>query len=252
MRLFNQRTRNYRAVLQHVLQIDKVAVMHMLSEIIGVVEVNNPLVVRRYDIFGQKNPAGKIFRNFTRHIIALNAVHRGVFIGIFLLYLFVVTFDKRKNMRVRSIGFARQRTGKTVSNVLSGKRKGVYRHKAILHHILNLFHGYGTPHVITFLLYVRRKSNDFLVGNFGEIVHFLVGFAYRVNDFLPVEQHFLPVSFNDLHVASLPFAFTSPYSPYLRGVSFLSHRLCLYFTKTQYIVIRALTIIPYFVCMSSK
>ena len=55
MRLFNQRAGNDRAVLQHILQIDQIAVVHMLGEIIRVVEVDDALVVRVDDVLRQQH-----------------------------------------------------------------------------------------------------------------------------------------------------------------------------------------------------
>ena len=52
MRLFDIRSAYNRAVLQHVFEIDEVAVMHVLSKIIGVVEVNDTRFVRGDYIFG--------------------------------------------------------------------------------------------------------------------------------------------------------------------------------------------------------
>ena len=53
MRLFDIRSAYNRAVLQHVFEIDEVAVMHVLSKIIGVMEVNDTRFVRGDYIFGQ-------------------------------------------------------------------------------------------------------------------------------------------------------------------------------------------------------
>ena len=50
----DERAGDDRAVLQHVLQVDQVAVVHMLREVIGVVEVDDALVVRLDDV----RPAG--------------------------------------------------------------------------------------------------------------------------------------------------------------------------------------------------
>ena len=208
MRLFDQRTGNHGAVLQHIFQIHEVAIVHVLRKIIRVVEMNNPLVVRRHDIFGQQNTARQILGNFARHIIALHAVHRGVLIRIFLFHFFVVAFDQRKNMRVRRVRLSRQRAGITVRYVLPRKRESVHRHQTVLHHILNFFHGNGAPHVIALFFHVGGKSYDFVVRNFRKIVHLLVRAAYRMNDFISVEYNFLSVSFNNLHsLFVLPFFF---------------------------------------------
>ena len=43
------------AVLQHVLQVHQVAVVHMLGEIIGVVEMDDALLMGLHDILGQQH-----------------------------------------------------------------------------------------------------------------------------------------------------------------------------------------------------
>ncbi len=55
MRFFNHCIGNDRTVLEHILQIHQIAVVHMLCEIVGVMEVNNPILVRLDNIFGQQN-----------------------------------------------------------------------------------------------------------------------------------------------------------------------------------------------------
>ena len=54
VRFFDKRTRNNRTILQHIFQVDQIAIVHMLREIVRVVEMNNPFVVRRYDIGRQQ------------------------------------------------------------------------------------------------------------------------------------------------------------------------------------------------------
>ena len=45
------------AVLQHVLEVHEVAVVHMLREVVGVVEVDDALVVRLDHLGGQQHAA---------------------------------------------------------------------------------------------------------------------------------------------------------------------------------------------------
>ena len=94
MRLFDIRSAYNRAVLQHVFEIDEVAVMHVLSKIIGVVEVNDTCFVRGDDVFRQQNTLGYVLADFARHIVSLNAVDGRVFVGIFLFDFLVVALDK--------------------------------------------------------------------------------------------------------------------------------------------------------------
>ena len=95
MRFFNHRFGNNRAVLEHILQIHKVAVVHMLGKIVGVVEVDNPLFVRFDNVFGKQNTFREVFAHLARHIVTLHRVDRRVFIGIFLFDFFVVALNQR-------------------------------------------------------------------------------------------------------------------------------------------------------------
>jgi len=66
----------------------------MLGVVIGIVKVDNSLVVRLDYFLGQQNSVGKVARNFTRDVVALGGVDYGVFIAVFLFGLFVVALDK--------------------------------------------------------------------------------------------------------------------------------------------------------------
>ena len=60
MRLFNHRAADNGAVLQHVLKIDKVAVMHMLCKIIRIVEVDYAFFVRLNNVLRQKDSSCEV------------------------------------------------------------------------------------------------------------------------------------------------------------------------------------------------
>ena len=134
--------------------------MHMLRKIVRIVKMNNSLVVSGDDVLGQKNTPSEVFRDFSRHIIPLNAVDCGIFIGIFLLYLFIITFDERKNLRVRRVGFSDEGARITIRNIFAGKDKGLHVHQAIFYHVLDFFHIDGTPHLRTLFHHVVRKRAD--------------------------------------------------------------------------------------------
>ena len=80
MRLLNQSSADNRAVLKHIFKIYKVAVMHMLSKIISVMEMNYSLLMRFYNIRREQNTLCYILTDFARHIVALNAVYGRVFV----------------------------------------------------------------------------------------------------------------------------------------------------------------------------
>ena len=143
MGLFNERSGNNRSVLQHVFQIYQVAVVHVLRKVIGVVEVDNALFVRLYHIFGKKDAGSKVLRNLARHVVALNRVYRRVLVGVFLLNLFVVTFDESKDFVVGGVGMALDVLHITVNDVPTGNFKLLKRHNLVFYHILDFLNGNG-------------------------------------------------------------------------------------------------------------
>ena len=62
---------DYGSVLQHVFQVNKVAVVHVLGKIVSVVEVDKALVVGGGNVFVQEEAAGNVFAYFPGHVIAL-------------------------------------------------------------------------------------------------------------------------------------------------------------------------------------
>ena len=96
MRLFYQRVADDCAVLQHILQIDKIAVVHVLCEIIGVMKVDYALVVSIHYIRRKQYPVCDITADLACHVVTLNAVYSRVLVGVFLLYLFVVALYQRE------------------------------------------------------------------------------------------------------------------------------------------------------------
>ena len=140
MRLLNERTRNDRAVLQHVLKIDQVAVVHVLRKIVGIMEMNEALVMRLHDVARQKNTAREILGDFPRHIVALHGVHRGILVGIFLLDFLVVALDEREDLRIRRVRLTNKRTRIAICDILARNRKRLLVHDLVFHEVLDLLH----------------------------------------------------------------------------------------------------------------
>ena len=88
--LFNHGLADDGAVLKHVFQIDKAAVVHMLRKIIGIMKMNNTLFMSLRHVFGEKKAFGNILADFAGHVIPLHTVDNRIFVGVFLQYLFIV------------------------------------------------------------------------------------------------------------------------------------------------------------------
>ena len=54
VRTFNQCAGNHRTVLEHIFQVDQIAVMHMLCEVVCVMEVDDSFVLRLDDFFREE------------------------------------------------------------------------------------------------------------------------------------------------------------------------------------------------------
>ena len=154
MRFFNHCIGNNRTVLEHILKIYEVAVMHMLCEIIGIMEVNNAVLVSLDNILRKKNSLCNILRHFACHIITLNGIYRRIFIGVFLLNFLVIALYKRENLIIGCICLTNERTGITVLNITLCYLKCALRHNLILDNILNFLYRKCTIRLSDFELYI--------------------------------------------------------------------------------------------------
>ena len=138
MRLFNERSGDDRSILQHVLEIDKVAVVHMLRKIVRIVEMDKPGIMCRDNIGRQEDTARQVLGDLARHIVALHGIDGGILVGILLLDFLIVAFDEREDLRIRRIGTPDERTRITVGDILSRDRKRLLVHDLIFDKILDL------------------------------------------------------------------------------------------------------------------
>ena len=94
MGALNHGAGDYGAVLQHILKVDKVAVVHMLSIIIRVVKMDYSLSVSVHNVLRKQNTLAYVAGNLARHIVALGGVYNGVLICVFLLCFFIAALNK--------------------------------------------------------------------------------------------------------------------------------------------------------------
>ena len=151
--LINAGTADDRTVLEHIFQVDQVAVVHMLCEVVGVVEMDNAVLVCLYDILGKEQTVGDVTADLTRHIVALNAVDRGIFVGVFLLDFLVVTFDQGQNAVVGGIGTAFQESLVAVFDIVFSHVESTALHDLVLDEVLDLLNGEGAVHIFCIGVY---------------------------------------------------------------------------------------------------
>ena len=138
MRLLDLRAGDHGAVLQHILQVDQIAVVHVLREVVHVVKVDQSLLVRFDDLRRQQQPPGDVLGDFAGHVVALNAVDGRILVGILLLDLLVVALDQAQDLVVGGVGLPDQVAHIPVGDVLLGDFKSALLHDPGLDDILNL------------------------------------------------------------------------------------------------------------------
>ena len=161
--------------------------------------MDNPLLVRLHDVLRQQHPAGDILRNLTGHVIALHAVDRGVFVGVFLLGFLVVAFNQAEDLVVGGIRPARKRTGIAVLDIPLGHLKGALLHDLVFDHILDFLDRRRTPHFQAARFHAGRNIPDLLAGQLLVLLVRIVGLGDRHNDFAYVKRRFGTVSLDDFH-----------------------------------------------------
>ena len=199
MRALDERAGDDGAVLQHVLEVHEIAVVHVLGEIVRIMEVDEALVVRLHHVLRQQHALGEVLGHLARHVIALHGVHRGVLVGVLLLDLFVVAFDKREDLVVGGVLGALQPLHVAVDDVLAGDLELIELHELVFVHILDLFDGDRVPGVLARLRHVLRRIDDLALGEAIGFLHVLVGCTDGVLDLGDIESDFDAAALDDLH-----------------------------------------------------
>ena len=187
------------AVLQHILQVDQIAVVHMLGKVVAVMEVDDPLVVGLHDIGGQQDAVGDIAGDLPRHVVALGGVDHRVFIGVFLLGLLVAALDERKDLLIGGIAAAHQAAGIAVGDIALGYLKGPVRHNLLFHQVLDLLYRRRTVHLLAGQLHRFGNALDLHRGHALVFLHHVVRLGDGGNDLGDIKNDLRAVSFDHFH-----------------------------------------------------
>ena len=212
--LLNPGLADNRAVLQHVLQVHQVAVVHVLSKIIGIMEMNDALPVRLHDILRKEHPLGQVLADLAGHVISLHTVNRWILVGILLLHILVIALNQGQNAVIRCIGLAYEGALVTISHIILCKLKRACRHDLVLHHILDLLNGHGPVKFYTLVLNVIRDVLNLLQTQL-VFSGSRIGLCHSHHDLIVVKILFRAIPLNNLHRHYTPF------------IQMLSHAACI-------------------------
>ena len=199
VRLFNQSAADDRAVLQHIVQIDEVAVVHVLGVVVGIVEVDDALLMRLDDLRGEQHAHGQILADLAGHIVTLYAVDGRVLVGVLLLDFLVVALDEGEDLVVRRVVGALEALHVAIGDVPAGNLIRAGGHDGVLDDVLDLLDVHRVAAGIADLLHMIADLDDLLLRQALGIGYDLVSLRDGRNNFGNVKDSLAAVALDDLH-----------------------------------------------------
>ena len=199
MRLFDQSLADDRPVLEHVLQVDQVAVVFLLCKIVRVVEMDDPLLMSSNHFFRQQYTHCQILADLSRHIVALGGVDHRILVGVFLIYLFVEMLDEGQYPIVRGIGLSGKLTFITISYIFLCYFVAAHLHDSRLHHILDILYMGRMGHLGDLSRYIVCDCLDLIFVQLIDRCHLLVGSLDGIGDFKQIKRDLLTISFDYIY-----------------------------------------------------
>ena len=199
VRLFNQSAADDRAVLQHIVQIDEVAVVHVLGVVVGIVEVDDALLMRLDDLRGEQHAHGQILADLAGHIVTLYAVDGRVLVGVLLLDFLVVALDEGEDLVVRRVVGALEALHVAIGDVPAGNLIRTGGHDGVLDDVLDLLDVHRVAAGIADLLHMIADLDDLLLRQALGIGYDLVSLRDGRNNFGNVKDSLAAVALDDLH-----------------------------------------------------
>ena len=198
--LFDHRSRNDRPVLQHILKVHEIAVVHMLGIVVHVVEMDDALVVRLYDVSGQKKTRSDVLGDLAGHVVALDGVDRRILVGVLLLHVLVVAFDERHDLLVGRVRLTQEILLVAVGDVLFRHLMRTHLHDLRLDDVLNLFDRHRPVARLADTGHFLGDKPDAPFRKRTFVVHRLRSFANRIFDLGDVKFLLFTAALDDFHL----------------------------------------------------
>ena len=188
------------SVLQHIADVDETAVEDGLNEVVGVVEVDGPLVVGLGDVLGQENTPGQVPAHLAGDVVPLGGGDHGVLVGVLLSQLLVLVAEQSQNGLVGGVGLPDQGPVIAVDDIGLCQVEHVPLHQPLLHQVLDVLHQDALA-----LLGLNTVDDgiDLLPADPLLLRYLGVGLLYGNNDLATVVVHAGAVPFNDFHIVLL-------------------------------------------------
>ena len=198
MRLLDQCLTDNRAVLQHILKVDQIAVVLLLRIVIRVVEMNDSFLMRLNNVLRQKDTLGQVLRHLARHIVALRGVDDRILVGVLLLDLLILLIDQCQNAVVGGVGLTGNLSLVAVADILLCNLVAPHLHDAGLYHILNILYTDSMGSAPYLLGNVVCNRIDLVLVHLIDAAYLCVCLLNCVDNLRNIEVNLLPISLNNV------------------------------------------------------
>ena len=199
VRLLDQSLADDGSVLQHILKVDEVAVVLALRIIVGVVEMDDALLVSLDDLLREQYAARQILADFARHIVALRGVDDRVFVGILLLDLLICLINQGENALVGCVGLTSEISLVTVAHVFLRDLKTAHLHDSGLDHLLDVLDVEGMRSCPDTGGHIVRDCLNLEFVHLVDPLDLAVRLRDGIHDFLLVKGDLLTASLDDIY-----------------------------------------------------
>ena len=201
VRLFNQRTGNYCAVLEHIFQIDQTAVHHVLHKVVAVMEVDNTLFVRLLNVIRHKQTVSNIAAYLAGDVVSLSREDCGIFVAVLLDDCFIDVIRNREDFAVQRRSVPQKLMFIAILDVRFGDYELALFHQLSFNVVLDFLNRNRT---VAPLIAVIQTGGDFLghlvlISYRTELFNLRECLGNGVGNFAFVKVSFTAITFNDNH-----------------------------------------------------
>ena len=119
MWFLNECLADNRAILKHILQINQAAIVHGLSKVIGIMKMNNALLVGFHYIVWKEHLHSQILRHFPSHVITLSRKYLWILVRVLTIYVLILSRNNLQYVTLKLIVFPDDFSLESIANILS-------------------------------------------------------------------------------------------------------------------------------------
>ena len=142
---FDKLAVHHGAVVQHVADVDQTAVEDGLDKVVGVVKMQQALVVGLGDFLRQEDAAGQVPADDAGNVVPLGRGYGGILVGVLLSHLLVGVVEQVQDGLVCGVLLPGQGADVAVDDIGLGQLIFAGLHQFAFYHVLDVLHQQPGP-----------------------------------------------------------------------------------------------------------